>query len=122
MMLKHFFKLAMYKLWFIRKHCYMVCRLQIIKRYMIINSMSSGIIFLWESRYSWIMIALTPCHHLSKAIVCPYFYHIIRQLQVTVTIQLHSLSVQICAVLRIRYFILDIVSLKSNELAHQFSP
>ena len=119
--LQHVLELLLYKFRRIWKHCNVICSLQIIKRYMIINSMASAFFSLRQGRNPRIMIPLSSRHHFPKSVVCPDFDHILRKFQISLLIQLHRFSIQVCTADCIRQTFFHQLILYADQLPHELS-
>ena len=89
---------------------------------MVIYTVFFFAVFFRKGQNPGIVVSLPAGNHFSKSIVRPYMDHILRELQISLLIQLHRFTVEIRTAQRLRIFLFYHFILYPDQAAHQLSP
>lgn len=81
--------------------------LQIVERSVVVQAVRAGVAQRRQGGHPGVRVALTAADHLAKAVVCPDFNDILRQVQTALLVQFHGLAVEVGAADGVGIILLD---------------
>ena len=89
---------------------------------MVVQAVRAGVAQRRQGGHAGVRIALTAADHLAKAVVCPDFNDVLRQVQTALLVQLHGLAVEIGAADGGGVVLLDQIVLLSDQAGDERAP
>ena len=89
--------------------------LQIIERCVVVQAVCTGVPLRRQGGHVRVCVALTAADHLTKAVVCPDLYYVLRQVKAALLVQFHSLAVKVRAADGVGVVLLDQRTLLPDE-------